>query len=559
MLIADLLEDDGVQVIAVLPGRFHPFHKGHASMYQALVSRFGRDNVWVATSNKTELPKSPFTFSEKLQMMRLAGIPADKVVETKNPYQVPELTYSMDPAKTIIVFGVSKKDMAEDPRFSFKPKKDGSPAYLQPLPSDIKQAKTMDQHGYITTVPTLDFKVLGKPMRSATEVRAMYGQADDETRQAIIKDLFGAYNNEVKSIMDNKLGNNVKTEDAPPGMEQWIKDRKPEFKKRYGDKWEEVLYATAWKQHNAKNESINESANDDTRAKLADIATKMAEKGASPEAIKAAINEFLKAQNESSNDIADKVSDYVLRTTGTGTTNAKGQKIIYTDDVELEEDWKKTLGAAALAITTATAPAAAQAFDWSDIFTPAISAEINQEIKNQLRGYDASSQNLTYQGTHQKQQAPSAASRFDNTTLQDQPTVDRTQESRLSGLVTAKTNEGIVGTALHKAEVWLKMKKFVRWYLDWRRNNPGQGVAGVKQASKILGLRPREYEHIINYLNKQVEKGELPKHLAITEESDYDAKMKALQDIMLDPHTAKDPDLKKELAKRLARLKQTKK
>ena len=38
---------------------------------------------------------------------------------------------------------------------------------------------------------------------------------------------------------------------APPGMESWIKKRKPEFKKRYGDRWEEVLYATAWKQHNA--------------------------------------------------------------------------------------------------------------------------------------------------------------------------------------------------------------------------------------------------------------------------------------------------------------------
>ena len=43
---------------------------------------------------------------------------------------------------------------------------------------------------------------------------------------------------------------------APPGMEGWIKKRKPEFKKRYGDRWEEVLYATAWKQKN--NESIEE-------------------------------------------------------------------------------------------------------------------------------------------------------------------------------------------------------------------------------------------------------------------------------------------------------------
>lgn len=47
-------------------------------------------------------------------------------------------------------------------------------------------------------------------------------------------------------------------EKAPPGMEQWIKDRKPEFKKRYGDRWQEVLYATAWKQH--KNESVKQDS-----------------------------------------------------------------------------------------------------------------------------------------------------------------------------------------------------------------------------------------------------------------------------------------------------------
>lgn len=43
---------------------------------------------------------------------------------------------------------------------------------------------------------------------------------------------------------------------APPGMEDWIKDRKADFKKRYGDKWEQVLYATAWK--HKKNESLEE-------------------------------------------------------------------------------------------------------------------------------------------------------------------------------------------------------------------------------------------------------------------------------------------------------------
>jgi hypothetical protein len=48
-----------------------------------------------------------------------------------------------------------------------------------------------------------------------------------------------------------RIGGNIK-EVAPPGMEDWIKDRKADFKKRYGDRWQEVLYATAWKRKNAE-------------------------------------------------------------------------------------------------------------------------------------------------------------------------------------------------------------------------------------------------------------------------------------------------------------------
>lgn len=40
-------------------------------------------------------------------------------------------------------------------------------------------------------------------------------------------------------------------ESAPPGKkaEEWIKANKDEFKKQYGDRWEEVIYATAWTMH----------------------------------------------------------------------------------------------------------------------------------------------------------------------------------------------------------------------------------------------------------------------------------------------------------------------
>ena len=50
-------------------------------------------------------------------------------------------------------------------------------------------------------------------------------------------------------------------ETAPPGKkaESFINDNKSEFKKRYGKRWEEVLYATAWKKFGKKTESYDKT------------------------------------------------------------------------------------------------------------------------------------------------------------------------------------------------------------------------------------------------------------------------------------------------------------
>lgn len=193
------------QVIVVLPGRFQPWHKGHKAVYDHLVKKYGYDNVYICTSDKVEPPRSPFNFQEKLEMMKLTGVDPNRVVQSKQPYQALEIVNRYDAQSTIVIFAVSEKDMAEDPRFQFKPKKDGSPSYFQPLPANIQDAATLDRHGYITTVPTFNFNVLGQPMRSATEVRAQFAQADEQTKKAIIKDLFGNYSNAVYSIMAGRI------------------------------------------------------------------------------------------------------------------------------------------------------------------------------------------------------------------------------------------------------------------------------------------------------------------------------------------------------------------
>ncbi len=73
-----------MDTVVIYPGRFHPFHKGHKSVYDTLVKRFGKDRVYIATSNKVDPPKSPFTFGEKRAMMALTGVDPSRVVQVKN-------------------------------------------------------------------------------------------------------------------------------------------------------------------------------------------------------------------------------------------------------------------------------------------------------------------------------------------------------------------------------------------------------------------------------------------------------------------------------------------
>lgn len=206
MFINELAEPT---LLVIYPGRFQPFHKGHYAVYEYLTGKFGRNNVYIATSNKVDGERSPFAFGEKSYFMQLTGVPADRIVQASQPYQIQNVLQSgqiqvADPANTVVIFAVSEKDMAEDPRFSFAPKKDGTDPYFQPL-KNIKDTVAMDKHGYIMTVPTFNFTVLNQPMTSGTELRAQYVAADEKTRQAIIADLFGKYTREAEQLMTSKL------------------------------------------------------------------------------------------------------------------------------------------------------------------------------------------------------------------------------------------------------------------------------------------------------------------------------------------------------------------
>lgn len=193
-----------MNIIVVYPGRFHPFHRGHKASYDWLINKFG-DGVYIATSNVQNETDSPFSYSDKVKMMTKLGIPASHVVQTKNPYQVKEITDSLTPeekATTALVFAVSAKD-AE--RFNFAPKKNGEPSYLQPLPENLKSLKPMSKQGYVVITPTVNFKVKGADADSASQVRKLYQNGNEQDRLNIINDLYGEPDPALKDIFDQHL------------------------------------------------------------------------------------------------------------------------------------------------------------------------------------------------------------------------------------------------------------------------------------------------------------------------------------------------------------------
>ena len=99
------------KTIVVYSGRFQPFHKGHYATYDNLVRKFGKDSVYIGTSNVTDSKKSPFNFKEKKAIMTtMFGIPSNKIVNIRNPYAPEEILNKYDEDTTGLIVVVGEKD-----------------------------------------------------------------------------------------------------------------------------------------------------------------------------------------------------------------------------------------------------------------------------------------------------------------------------------------------------------------------------------------------------------------------------------------------------------------
>lgn len=189
--------------VAIMPGRFQPPHIGHMQAFQWLSEKF--DVAYIATSNKVEAERSPFNFEEKHAMFTYIGIPDDKVVMVKSPYIATEIVSQYDKETTIVVFGVSQKDMNEDPRFSFALKKDGTNGYFLPYADHIDNLQPQSKHAYIYVVPTFDFTLAGHTMTSATEFRVRFALADQSEQCDMVAAMFGKYDLDIHQLLKSRI------------------------------------------------------------------------------------------------------------------------------------------------------------------------------------------------------------------------------------------------------------------------------------------------------------------------------------------------------------------
>lgn len=189
------------KVIAVYPGRFQPFGRHHAEAFNWLSSKFGKENTYIATSDKVDPPKSPLNFKEKKEVISKYGL-GDRLVNVKNPYQAQEITQKYNPKDTALVFMVGDKDMREDPRFKIGVKKDGTPGYFQKYEPN-KKLETFEKHGYLIVAPHISYDIDGIGEMSGTNIRKAL--SNPKSSSEVFKSIFGWYDPKIEKMLKSKF------------------------------------------------------------------------------------------------------------------------------------------------------------------------------------------------------------------------------------------------------------------------------------------------------------------------------------------------------------------
>ena len=192
------------KTVVIYVGRFQPMHKGHYGTYQHLVKKFGKDNVFIGTSDKVERPKSPFNFNEKVKIMTtMFGIPKSKIHKVKNPYKPTEILKKFDEESTAFVTVVGEKD---------KNRLGGK--YFQPYKGEPSVGYR--DGGYVYAAPQSGGGISGTETRNGLSVGS-----DDQKKDFFKKRAYGKFNATIFKMITDKLNEGV-IEIPKERIEEWL-------------------------------------------------------------------------------------------------------------------------------------------------------------------------------------------------------------------------------------------------------------------------------------------------------------------------------------------------
>jgi len=293
-----LKEADEKKVVFTF-GRFNPPTTGHEKLLKAAddIARAQGADLMVFPSQSEDPKKNPLSFTDKVKFMRkifrayAKGISGDKSVKTS----FDAITKLYDMGYTNITMVVGGDRVAEfdtllnkyngvKGRHGFYEFENGvqiksagnradpdsdeakqmtadsmSASVLRKLAADGHfddwvDEKGKKQKGFVAGVPD----TIG-----VTDKRVLFNKIRTGLKLAAINEMFELLFDE---MLLSESGEQI-SEKAPPDDKilKWTEDPKVKasFKDKYGDKWAEVMYATAWKMYNSKTKEQNEAWNID--------------------------------------------------------------------------------------------------------------------------------------------------------------------------------------------------------------------------------------------------------------------------------------------------------
>jgi cytidyltransferase-like protein len=192
----------------VISGGFHPFHAGHADLYQQAKEAFPDSTVLVCATNvQTD---RPFPFELKQKLAQLSGVPKNDFIEVSRQFSVEDPGLSQrigDTNNAIVIFVRSGKDRNEQPQgLPLNPNKDEIPLVTRG-PNKGKPIKLLDynvnkddlmsasKHTYIAYLKTVEF---GPGIKSASEIRELWPKLNDKRKLIMVMSLYPHTKNNIE-------------------------------------------------------------------------------------------------------------------------------------------------------------------------------------------------------------------------------------------------------------------------------------------------------------------------------------------------------------------------